>query len=334
MLPLRAFGIAGCAAALAGAAFIVGPQTASETHIFNDRARPDPIIMPETVTLLFAGDIMLSRSVGDVMARSGDWLLPFRDIASVTAGADAAFANLETTISLRGSPAGCGYCFRADPRAVDGLVYAGFDVVSVANNHIFDYGPEAFTDTLANLDAAGIRYAGGGADAPSAREPVVLELGRTRVAYLAYTNLLPAGAGAAYGRAGASLYDAETMAGDIVRARGLADIVVVSFHAGEEYETEPGEWQERVYREAVDAGADLVIGHHPHVVQPVVAYGEGWIAYSLGNFVFDQTFSEATMRGLLLEATVRGNEVLDVREISVDISRQYRPSLADDGAGR
>jgi poly-gamma-glutamate synthesis protein (capsule biosynthesis protein) len=239
-----------------------------------------------------------------------------------------AFANLETTVSGRGVQGGCGYCFRADPRAIAGLAFAGFDVLSVANNHIWDFGPVAFTDTLTHVASAGIAAVGGGADLARARAPVVRTAGGSRVAFLAYTNLLPASAGAGQAKPGANLYDERSFAEDIAVARGMADIVVVSFHAGEEYQTAPNDWQTRVYRAAVDAGADLVIGHHPHVVQPVERYRNGWIAYSLGNFVFDQNFSAATMSGLMIEATVQGERVLSVREIPVRISRQYRPSLA------
>ncbi|MCC6934617.1 MAG: CapA family protein [Candidatus Yanofskybacteria bacterium] len=277
-------------------------------------------------TLLFTGDIMLSRSVGAKMAALDDWQWPFTAIASTTRSADLAFGNLETTISKRGSANGCGYCFRADPRVVEGLSWAGFDVLSVANNHIGDYGPDAFVDTLQYLAASDISVAGGGRDLSEARAPIVRTVGNTRVAYLAYTNLLPASVCATDTKAGANCFDNERMRADIARAREAADVVAVSFHTGTEYEPQHNAFQERVYRAAIDAGANLVVGHHPHVVQDMEQYRAGWIIYSLGNFVFDQTFSEATVRGSMLEATVRDGAIRSVELVPVMLSRDYRVS--------
>lgn len=277
-------------------------------------------------TLLFAGDIMLSRSVGARMATLNDWQWPFGGIASITQGATLAFANLETTVSERGAKGGCGYCFRADPRVMEGLVAAGFDVLSVANNHMWDYGLDAFTDTLQYLAASNISGVGGGRNLAEAQGPVVRIAGDTRVAYLAYTDLLPASACATAERAGVNCFDDVRMRGDITRARGVADVVVVSFHTGTEYAAEHNIIQERIYHAAIDAGADVVVGHHPHVVQDMEQYRSGWIVYSLGNFVFDQAFSEATMRGAMLEVSLQNKAVTSVQLLPVVISRDYRVS--------
>jgi poly-gamma-glutamate capsule biosynthesis protein CapA/YwtB (metallophosphatase superfamily) len=273
---------------------------------------------PRSATLVFVGDIMLSRSVGELMAARQDWLWPFRRIASVTAGADLAFANLESVISDQGTQLGCGYCFRADPRAIAGLASAGFDVLSVANNHAWDYGRAAFDDTVRRLRAADIDPVGAG------REPVIAWAGDTRVAFLAYTDLLPASACSS----GVNCYDPARMVEDIAHVRTLADVVVVSFHTGEEYMS-ANDHQRTIYRAAVDAGADLVVGHHPHVVQEFEQYGRGWIAYSLGNFVFDQNFSEATMIGMMLVATIRDGKLMSVAPRTVAISREHQPALVE-----
>ena len=289
---------------------------------------PMPIVRDaQPVTLLFAGDIMLSRSVGDSMNAKHDWTWPFARIASVTASADLAFANLETTVSTRGVKNGCGFCFRADPNAVAGLVSAGFDVLSVANNHIWDFGPQAFADTLGYLAVSDISAVGGGRNDVEARTPVVRTVRGARIAYLAYTDLLPASAGALASRSGANIWDEQLMKEDVALARSMADVVVVSFHTGTEYEIMHNATQERIYHAIIDAGADLVVGTHPHVVQDVERYNGKWIAYSLGNFVFDQNWSDETRKGLMLSATVEKGRITDVSQIPVDISKHYQVSI-------
>lgn len=318
----------GCAALGWAAAVLL--RTMPREMVQLSRPVPSPTVVPAStasVSLVFVGDMMLSRSVGDAMARRDDWLWPFRIIASVTREADLAFGNLETTISLRGAPAGCGYCFRADPRVTQGLVYAGFDMLSVANNHIWDYGADAFADTLAAVAATPMQAVGGGLDATSARSLVVRNAGNLRVGFLAYTNILPASACATGARGGAHCYNAETFTTEIASASGDADVLVVSFHAGDEYQPHNA-FQERVYRAAIDAGADLVIGHHPHVVQDVERYHGGVIAYSLGNFIFDQLWSAETMRGMMLRVTYVSGVLRRVEQIPLALDRQFQTSLA------
>lgn len=293
---------------------------------------PTPSADTRPVTLLFVGDIMLSRSVGDSMNAKHDWLWPFSRIASVTASADLAFANLETTISTRGTKNGCTYCFRADPKTVAGLVSAGFDVLSVANNHIWDFGPQAFADTLGYLAVNDISAVGGGRNATEARAPIMRAVRGIRIAYFAYTDLLPVSAGALASRAGANLWDEERMKQDVAKARMVADVVVVSFHTGTEYETLHSAAQERIYHSIIDAGADLVVGTHPHVVQDMERYKGKWIAYSLGNFIFDQNFSDETRKGLMLSVTVTGGRITDVSQIPVEISKQYQVFTYDSSA--
>jgi poly-gamma-glutamate synthesis protein (capsule biosynthesis protein) len=322
------------AVAAAGAVVFFVPRGTTIRYVAD--ATPIPIpspTPPEPVTLLFGGDVMLSRSVGDAMARANDWGMPFRNIASVTAAADVMFVNLESVISEKGAVAGCGYCFRADPRTLEGLQVAGIDVVSVANNHAWDFGPAAFADSLVRLASSGIGVTGGGTTVFGAREPLVQTVRGTRIAYLAYTDMLPAGACATENRVGVNCYDAVRMPEDIARARSMADVVVVSFHTGDEYVGHNAK-QTRIYRAAIDAGADIVAGHHPHVVQDVERYQPqehpgrvGWIAYSLGNFVFDQMWSEPTMHGQMLRVVVRDDAVSEVQQIPVVISRGYQVSV-------
>lgn len=312
---------------LAGAAYLVITHPPTRFGMGTDRNDGLPS-SSDSLNLLFVGDVMLSRSVGQLMAAKNDWTWPFERIASVTAAADLTFGNLETTISTRGATHGCTYCFRADPRAVQGLILAGFDVMSVANNHIWDYGPDAFGDTLLALSTSDISYVGGGRDIMEARGGVIRTVRGVRVGYLAYTDLLPSSVQAGPSSPGVNTFDADRMRQDITAMRPRADVIIVSFHTGDEYQTTHNAKQQEIYHAAIDAGADMVIGHHPHVVQEVEHYREGWIAYSLGNFVFDQSFSSETTAGLMLRVTVQRGRVAGVQHLPISISKEYQPFLA------
>jgi len=280
------------------------------------------------ISLMFVGDIMLNRSVEIAVKKYGDgnFIYPFLKISNYLQGADLLFGNLESVISDKGINVGSIYSFRADPEAIDGLLFAGFDVVSVANNHIFDYSREAMEDSFLRLKEAGIAYVGGGFSEEEAHSPVIKKINNTTIAYLAYCHI-----GSTYWqakdlRSGIAWLN-DHLAEDVKKARPEADIVVVSMHFGWEYNALPNETQEYFAHMAIDSGADLVIGHHPHVVQPVERYKEGYIAYSLGNFVFDQYFSEETMSGLLLEVLIDQGSIKEVKEKQIKINNFYQPEI-------
>ncbi len=280
----------------------------------------------EAISLLFVGDIMLSRSVGEKIEEIGDYRYPFLESAEFLRQADLTFANLESPISARGRNQGSQYSFRADPRTVEGLTFAGFDVVSLANNHIWDWGSEALTDTVSILETNGIETVGAGRNYEEANQPVVKEVSGNKIAFLAYTNLYPEGLEAGESRPGISDFDSAQK--KIVEAKEVADIVVVSLHWGDEYGSRSNQVQQTIGRSLVDAGADLVIGHHPHVIEEIEPYGDGWIIYSLGNFVFDQNFSKATREGLAVFAKVQQKKVVSLETIKVEISPAFQPSFS------
>ncbi len=278
-------------------------------------------------TMIFVGDVMLSRSVGALMEQKGDYTFPFLNIATFLRNADLTFANLENPISSGGVKVGSIYSFRADPRVVEGLKFAGIDVVSIANNHMWDYGRQAFVDTLYNLTNAGIGYVGGGYSFAEAHEGITREINGTKVTLLAYTDLLSKQVAATHDAAGVSFLDVEQMKRDIALARNKSDIIVVSFHWGEEYQTAHNLKQGHIAKAAIDAGADLIVGHHPHVAQEVEEYQGRWIAYSLGNFIFDQSFSKATMQGLALVVTISDGKISEVVSQLILISNSYQAQL-------
>lgn len=288
-------------------------------------ATPEPV--SSETSMLFVGDIMLSRSVGALMVSKNNYLWPFRQIADFLKEADLTFANLETPVSNRGVKVGSIYSFRSAPESVLGLNYAGFDVVSLANNHAWDYGREAFVDTMDHLASAGIAYVGGGHNESEAHAGVIKDVGGVKVGFLAYTNLLPKSLSALGDKPGVVVYDETQIVTDIARMKTQASIVVVSFHWGEEYKPVHNSLQEDIGHKAVDAGADLIIGHHPHVVQDVEQYKGKYIVYSLGNFIFDQNFSAETMTGLAVKVWLKDKKIDRIEKIPVHISRQYQASL-------
>lgn len=294
-------------------------------------------------TLLFVGDLMLSRGV-DYMVKKyggGDFRYPFLKIADELKKADFLFGNLEGPISDRGENQGSIYSFRAEPKAAGGLMFAGFDVMSVANNHILDWGRDALTDTISVLNINGIKSVGAGKNNEEANKPVLFVLGSPpageaglpagqaglRLAVFAYTNLMPQSLEATANRPGLSSFSIEKASEAIRAAKQSADIIIVSFHWGDEYQTRSNALQQKIAHAMIDAGADLIVGHHPHVVQELEEYKGGHIIYSLGNFIFDQNFSEDTRKGLIAKVTVRDKKIENVEPIEIHFTKTFQPEI-------
>lgn len=250
------------------------------------------------VRLVAVGDLMLGTSVKRLMARFGP-RYPFRRYRELLGGADLAFGNLETPLSDRGEPTPgkspeslrnrTNFLFRAPPAAAEGLAWAGFDVLSVANNHTMDYGPTALRDTLAALRESGLAAAGAGENLDRAVAPVYLERQGQRVALFAISDVLPrfsvAGEHAPGQAPARGAWFERVMPAAVAAARREADWVLVSVHWGREGFTGATPRQRRLGRRLIDWGADVVIGHHTHCLGPIERYRGGLIHYSLGNFV-------------------------------------------------
>ncbi|MEK7089479.1 MAG: CapA family protein, partial [Patescibacteria group bacterium] len=273
-----------------------------------------------TSTLLFVGDIMLSRDVDRQIKKHNDFTFPFWNIASTTRDADFVFGNLEGPVSDKGENQGSIYSFRDDPKTIEGLRFAGFDALSLANNHIFDWGRIALTDTVSRLNGVDIKTVGAGKNEAEANAPLIVNVKDTKIALLAFTNLYPESFWAKSDTAGISRFAENEIAEKIKELRKVADVVVVSMHWGEEYETRANAEQQRLGRVFIDAGTDIVVGHHPHVVQELEHYKNGWIAYSLGNFIFDQNFSDETRTGAMLEVKLKNKHIESVRERIITIN--------------
>jgi len=280
-------------------------------------------------TLMFVGDVMMARGVEYKIQKygQGDFKFPFFKIQSFLTGADLLFGNLEGPISNRGVKVGSIYSFRMNPMAIEGLKYAGFDVLSLANNHAFDYSRIAIEDTLKILKDNGIDYVGAGFNKKEAYTPLIKTIKETKIAFLAFTNLGTRNWEAGENQTGIAWLDESNLIKSIGEARQKADIVIISFHMGEEYKTEADETQKYWAHLAIDNGADLVIGHHPHVIQEIERYKDKYIAYSLGNFVFDQDFSQEVKEGLILKVIIRNKKIFKAEPIKIKINNYFQPEL-------
>lgn len=285
-------------------------------------------------SLLFVGDIMLNRGVEEkiLLEGAGDWDFPFRLIKNDLDAADITFANLEGPISDKGVRVGSKYSFRMNPLVVDAIKNAGVDIVSFANNHAGDWGRAAFEDTMRRLRTAGVEYAGAGWNRAEALSPTIFELRGRRIGYVAFSDVGPAGLAAAEASSGIAVIPAGEagvlyVENAVRQAKDEVDILVASFHYGEEYLLEPTKREKVLAKAAINAGARIVAGHHPHVVQPVEEYDGGIILYSLGNFIFDQYFSKDTMSGIMVKVEFEGDRIRAVVPIPVKLNEDYQPEV-------
>lgn len=293
----------------------------SETY-YQDGLTPQRILSEEdikniekelsNVSFLFVGDMMFDRGVRDSVLNNatGDFSFLFKKTDFIKE-VDVAFGNLEGPVSDVGKEVGNLYSFRMHPTVLSALKETGFDVLSVANNHIADWGRTAFEDTLFRLKNEDI--------VPVDADLNIIEKNGIKIGFLGFSDVGPP--------LPEILLD-KSFGDKIKNASEKTDILVVSLHFGEEYQKIHNKRQEELAHLAIDNGAKIVIGHHPHVVQDIENYKDGVIAYSLGNFIFDQNFSEDTMKGLALEVAVFGNgEIKSVKNIPIKINNFFQPEL-------
>ncbi len=248
-----------------------------------------------TIRLAAVGDINFDRSPAYIMQTTGDLSYPLSLVKPVFDQADYTVANLETALGDVGEPAAKIYPFRSPPESAEALALGSVDLVSLANNHAQDYGPEALLQGIDLLHAAGVATVGGGANEAAAHAPHVADINGLRVAFLGYVNV-PIEAStnfdteswaATADAPGLAWADPARVSADVAAIRPDVDLVVVILHSGYEYIEEPSEEQVAAAHAAIDAGADLVVGHHAHILQGIHRYDGGVIAYGLGNFLFN-----------------------------------------------
>jgi poly-gamma-glutamate synthesis protein (capsule biosynthesis protein) len=286
------------------------------------------------IHLAAVGDIMLDRRLGNAI-NQGMVAFPFFEVASILTTADIAVGNLESAIGDVGIAAQKSYTFRAPSRATEALAIAGFDLLTLANNHAVDYGQEALLNTIYLLNQKGISTVGAGIDVEKAHLPYVTKVRGVNVVFLGYVSVPYEASGfnaqswsAKIDEAGVAWADPEQIFEDVKKAQEIAQVVIVSLHSGVEFVPEPDSNQLAAAEAAVRGGADLVIGHHTHVLQGLSFQGTSVVAFGLGNFAFDM---EADPRSVILNVWLDKDGVRQVELIPIIVQPGGQPRLAVPG---
>jgi poly-gamma-glutamate synthesis protein (capsule biosynthesis protein) len=271
------------------------------------------------VTLVFAGDIVLDDVAGAMIERGED---PFGGFRDFFAKADIRIGNLECVVATTGSAGDKNFTFRAHPRTLP-VLKRHFDALALANNHSGDYGREAFAEMLTLLPAAGLQYFGGGRNLKEAHAPLILERKGLRIALLSYNEFMPRSFEADFDAPGIAWSEDEQVVADIRAARAVhrADLVIPVMHWGWENELVANSRQRSLARRMVDAGADAVIGGHPHVTQDIDYHQGKPIVYSVGNFVMKETDNDDQRRAwvLKLRLSAQGVQAFETRAVNIDL---------------
>ena len=295
-------------------------------------AAPSPT--PATTTLLFVGNIVPARCVRAAADRRGDDHYIYAEVAPLIRKADFAVALLNTALTQSGIVTGCRRTFvlTGDPKHAQTLAWAGFDLVNIGTNHIKNCGwggcgERGFLETLENLHAAGLPTVGGGLNLDAALQPYVVTLHGVRFAFVSLNAIEPRSFADARTPGTAPLTE-ENARRAIALARQQADVVIALPHWGPEYDPTPNYLQRRAARWLVEAGADVIVGNHSHVVQGMQILGGVPVFYSLGSFVFDQDWSRETQQGAMLTLTFVGKNMVSYGYTPVHIDGDGTVHLA------
>ncbi|AIQ68223.1 CapA family protein [Paenibacillus graminis] len=278
-----------------------------------------------TVKLNFAGDVIFSGKAGQLLMQKG-YDYSYAALDGMFKKDDLTILNLETPITTGGvGAANKQFVFKGEPKALDSLKAAGVDAVNLANNHTLDQGEEGLLDTLEHLNKRGIPYVGGGADAAEAYSAKYFERNGIRIALLGFTRVMPVMEWKAEaGKPGvASVYDSAEALKAIANAKKKADLVIVAVHWGKERMEQYDSVQQSLGHSFIDAGADLVIGGHPHVLQGIEPYKGKWIAYSTGNFIFTRSQTRATWDTAVFQAecSIEGQCSLNLKPMNAELAQ-------------
>lgn len=294
-------------------------EVATLEQVFDNDYNPaDFLPQDKIITLLATGDVMVGRAV-NVKAKSlNDYNYPYKEVLPYLQGADITLINLEGPVVEDCPQIDHGFTFCGNVQHITEIANAGIDVVNLENNHILNYGKTGLETTVRLLKQHNLTLS-------DSTEAHYLETKATRFAFLGYNDLnYPTNTD----------LEKENIQKDIAQAKGSASFIIVSMHWGNEYQSQPTKRQITLGHFLIDAGADLVIGNHPHWVQPIEVYKERVIVYSHGNFIFDQTWSEKTKEGIIGRYTFFENKIIDADFLPVYIEQVGQPKLATGDRGK
>ena len=278
----------------------------SHEKIFDNKV--EYVDADKRIILLATGDVIPARSVNYQSSLRNDFLWPYRGIAPVTAQADITFINLETPLLKVCPVTQEGMVFCGSNRHIEGLRLMGVDVASIANNHSGNHGRDGLSETIQLLESNNIRVTGD-------LDPVIVTVKGVRFGFLGFNDI-------SGGIVGMQQAEEENIKARIQEIREKADVVVVTYHWGAEYQSQPDARQKYLGHLTIDSGADLVVANHPHWVQPVEIYNGKVIMYAHGNTIFDQEWSEETKRGVLGKYIFAGKQLVDIEYIPIGL-RNY-----------
>jgi len=291
------------------------PASISIAESFPPRGR-----FPDERIIVATGDVIPARSVNAQTAARNDFTWSWKNIAPITSQGDITLINLESPLLSDCPVTQEGMVFCGNARHSEGLVEGGVDIANLANNHSANHGESGLTETVSLLESKNIKTTG-------LSSAALQTVNGMRFAFLGYNDI--------YGSISpVSWADIPVMESQIRQAKQDADIVIVSIHFGEEYTASPSVRQVELAHAAVNAGADLVIGNHPHWIQPVEVYRGKWITYAHGNTIFDQMWSEETKKGVIGIYTFSGKTLADVSFIPTSIRSYGQPEIISDSKER
>ncbi len=279
------------------------PEISLEVIAQKDHSWTATLSAQKTFTLLATGDVLLARTINSRNVARKDFIFPFIPTKNLLSSADTTYINLETPLLPNCPTSASGTVFCGDPQNVAGLLFAGVDVASIANNHSYDFLEQGFASTQKILESNNI-----GAVSPDHAFKATTK--GSRISYHAFNDI--------WSRSKEfSKVDSDQMATEIKKARETSNLVIVMFHWGNEYTEKISERQKYLAHLAIDSGADLIIGNHPHWIQSSEIYQGKLISYSLGNFIFDQYWSKKTMEGQVAKYIFYENRLIDAEYIPV-----------------
>ena len=284
-------------------------------------------------TMSFVGDILLSYKMEPYLSQQGP-TYPFMNVTSVLRKSKIVNGNLESPIGLSGTPMqNKSFYFIAQPKTVEGLVYAGFNILNLANNHILDFGELAFYDTLNILKNTGIETVGAGSNFSQAAQLKIIQQDNLKLGFLSFCNVAPETFYATKKYPGIIKATANNVKTLVTKNAQKVDILITIFHWGKEYSDELIAKQRELAHLAIDSGANLVIGHHPHIIQPLEIYHKTLIAYSLGNFVFGtygyppkKTADKSMILNIKVDGKIKSAEIIPLNIFNYDV--KFQPQIA------